>query len=94
MADYDAVDAFIPPSEVVASEPSEALDGSESFVPPELLGVFFMRAQDQGRAAGSNYSVWKSIGAPDYAGLGYATATPVPTGAMVAGSVVVMGRNA
>jgi hypothetical protein len=50
--------------------------------------AFLMRAQDQGRAAGSNYTVWVS-GSADFAGAGYATGVPVPTGAMVAGSVVV-----
>jgi hypothetical protein len=46
-----------------------------------------MRAQDQGRAAGSNYTVWISAN-PDFGGAGYATGIPTPTGAMVVGSVV------
>lgn len=52
-----------------------------------MVVAWLMRAQDQGRATGSNYTVWLSA-SPDFAGVGYATGIPTPTGAIVAGSVV------
>lgn len=58
-----------------------ALDGKTATI------AWLMRAQDQGRPSGSNYTVWISVN-PDFGGAGYATGTPTPTGAMVAGSVV------
>ena len=61
--------------------------GTEVKLSSQAPIAWLMRAQDQGRAAGSNYTVWVSS-SPDFAGAGYAAGTPTPTGAMVAGSVV------
>lgn len=57
---------------------------------PPVVTYYKMRARDSGAAA-PGYVTWVAS-TKDFAGAGYAGALPTPVGAMVAGSVIVVGE--
>lgn len=89
MADFGAAELFTFPA--IEFGPGGEAQAFELFA-IATADDYMMLAQDQGRPAGSNYSVWKSTGSPDFAGAGYAGSSPTPVGAMVVGSVRILAR--
>ena len=93
MADVDgtavpAVDYYV---DMAVNYVAGQYAGLAASSPPAPVSTMYyhMRAVD----SGAGYVFWESVGSSDFAGAGYSGATPTPVGAMVPGSVVLLGTK-